>query len=85
MNPSGWWDDTHASRVGIETRITMACEVAEVKYGKDLALTLVNRFQVMRPTSYSTARSRISTSWRAISATFGGSIACSERGSAARH
>ena len=40
MNPSGWWDDTHASRVGIETRITMACEVAEVKYGKYLLVDL---------------------------------------------
>ena len=40
MNISGWWDDTHASRVGIETRITMACEVAEVKYGKYLLVDL---------------------------------------------
>ena len=32
----GWWVDTHASRAGIETRIKMACEVAGVKYSKDL-------------------------------------------------
>jgi hypothetical protein len=37
MNISGWWVDTHASRVGIETRIRMSCEVAVVEYGKDLA------------------------------------------------
>jgi hypothetical protein len=36
----GWWIDTHASRAGIETRIKMACEVARVKYGKDLVVNL---------------------------------------------
>jgi hypothetical protein len=36
----GWWIDTHASRAGIETRIKMACEVAGVKYGKDLLVNL---------------------------------------------
>ena len=36
----GWWIDTHASRAGIETRIKMACEVAGVKYGKDLVVDL---------------------------------------------
>jgi hypothetical protein len=36
----GWWVDTHASRAGIETRLRMACEVAGVKYGKDLVVNL---------------------------------------------
>ena len=36
----GWWVDKHASRSGIETRIKMACEVAGVKYGKDLVVNL---------------------------------------------
>jgi N-acetylglucosamine-6-sulfatase len=36
----GWWVDTHASKSGIETRIKMACEVAGVKYGKDLVVDL---------------------------------------------
>jgi predicted type IV restriction endonuclease len=36
----GWWIDTHASRAGIETRIKMACEVAGVRYGKDLIVNL---------------------------------------------
>ena len=36
----GWWVDTHASRAGIETRIEMACEVAGVRYGKDLLVDL---------------------------------------------
>jgi hypothetical protein len=36
----GWWVDTHASRAGIATRIKMACEVAGVRYGKDLVVNL---------------------------------------------
>lgn len=36
----GWWIDTHASKAGIETRIKMACEVARVKYGNDLQVSL---------------------------------------------
>lgn len=36
----GWWVDTHAGRAGIGTRIRMACEVADVKYGKDLLINL---------------------------------------------
>ena len=36
----GWWVDTHASRAGIETHIKMACEVAGVRYGKDLLINL---------------------------------------------
>jgi predicted type IV restriction endonuclease len=36
----GWWIDTHSSRAGIETRIKMACEVAGVRYGKDLLVKL---------------------------------------------
>jgi len=36
----GWWVDTHASRTGIETRLKIACEVAGVKYGKDLLVNL---------------------------------------------
>lgn len=36
----GWWLDPHASRVAIETRIRMACEVAGVGYGKDLLVNL---------------------------------------------
>ena len=36
----GWWIDTHASRAGIETRIKVACEVADVKYGKDFLVNL---------------------------------------------
>ncbi len=37
---TGWWIDTRASRAGIEKRIKMACEVAGVKYGKDLIVNL---------------------------------------------
>ena len=36
----GWWVDTHASRAGIETRIRMACEVAEMRYGEDITVNL---------------------------------------------
>ncbi len=36
----GWWVDTHTSRAGIETRIRMACEVAGVKFRKDLVINL---------------------------------------------
>src|SRR5215212_7325246 len=40
MNISGWWVSMHASRAGIETRIRMACEVAEMRYGEDLTVNL---------------------------------------------
>jgi hypothetical protein len=40
MNISGWWVDMHASRAGIETRIRMACAVAEMRYGEDLTVNL---------------------------------------------
>jgi hypothetical protein len=40
MNISGWWVETHASRVGIETRIRMSCDVAEMRYGEDLTVNL---------------------------------------------
>jgi hypothetical protein len=36
----GWWIDTNASRASMETRIKMACEVAGIKYGKDLLVNL---------------------------------------------
>ena len=36
----GWWLDPHASRVAIETRIKMGCEVAGVRYGNDLLVNL---------------------------------------------
>ena len=36
----GWWIDTNASKASMETRIKMACEVAGVKYGKDLVANL---------------------------------------------
>jgi len=40
MNISGWWVDLHASRAGIEIRIMIACEVAELCYGEDLTVNL---------------------------------------------
>jgi hypothetical protein len=40
MNISGWWVDTHASRAGIEIRIRLACDVAEMRYGEDLTVNL---------------------------------------------
>jgi hypothetical protein len=36
----GWWIDTNASKASMETRIKMACEVAGVKYGKNLVVNL---------------------------------------------
>jgi hypothetical protein len=42
MNISGWWVDTHASRVGIETHKRLSCEVAvvEMRYGENLTVNL---------------------------------------------
>ena len=52
MNISGWWVDLHASRAGIETRIRMACEVAEMRYGEDLTVNLGQRASDHEPTRY---------------------------------
>ena len=40
MNISGWWVSMHALLACIETRIRMACEVAEMRYGEDLTVNL---------------------------------------------
>ncbi len=37
---SGWWVGTNYSRVSIDQIIRMACEVAGIKYGKDLTVSL---------------------------------------------
>ncbi len=36
----GWWIDTNVDRLGIEKRIKMGCEVAGVRYAKDLTVNL---------------------------------------------
>jgi predicted type IV restriction endonuclease len=37
---SGWWLGTNVSRAQIERIIEMACEVARVKYGRELSVNL---------------------------------------------
>ena len=51
MNISGWWVDTHASRAGIETRMRMACAVAEMRYGEELSIDLGQRASDHEPDS----------------------------------
>ena len=65
MNISGWWVDTHASRVGIETRIRLSCEVGVVEYGKDLAPDLG-----ATPTRKLCAEGRLRMPWDRLSTAF---------------
>jgi len=37
---TGWWPGTNLSRAQIERIIEMACEVAGVKYGRELSVNL---------------------------------------------